>query len=139
MSEEIIILDYGSQYNQLIARRVRELQVFCTIEPPTLSAAAVRARKPRGIILSGSPASVYAPGAPGIDPEIFQLGIPVLGICYGMQLMTHVLGGQVRSAGKREYGRCPLVVGRAMPLLAGVPKRSIVWMSHGDKVITLPP
>jgi GMP synthase (glutamine-hydrolysing) len=139
MSEEILILDYGSQYNQLIARRVRELHVFCTIEPPTLSAAAVRARKPRGIILSGGPASVYAPGAPTIDPEILRLGIPVLGICYGMQLMTHVLGGHVRSAGKREYGRCPLVVQRRMPLLKGVPKRSIVWMSHGDKVMTLPP
>ena len=138
MSESILILDYGSQYNQLIARRVREQQVYCTIEPPTLSAAEVRARGPKGIILSGGPASVYASGAPQIDPAIFTLGIPMLGICYGMQLMAQTLGGAVKPGGKREYGRAELALTRRMPLLAGVPQRSVVWMSHGDKVTALP-
>jgi len=138
MTEHILIIDYGSQYNQLIARRVREQHVFCTIEPPTITAAEIRARRPKGIILSGGPASVYAKGAPRVDPAVFALGIPVLGICYGMQLMAHMLGGKVASAGHREYGRTMLTVGRAEPLLAHLPRTSTVWMSHGDKVTALP-
>ncbi|NLF40252.1 glutamine-hydrolyzing GMP synthase, partial [bacterium] len=138
MPSYILILDYGSQYNQLIARRVREQHVYCTIEPPTLSAADIRAREPMGIILSGGPASVYAKGAPSIDPGIFSLGIPVLGICYGMQLMAHTLGGAVKPGGRREYGRADLTVVRPTPLLDKVPGTSVVWMSHGDKVTRLP-
>jgi GMP synthase (glutamine-hydrolysing) len=136
--DHILIIDFGSQYNQLIARRVREQQVYCTIEPPSLRAADVKARKPSGIILSGGPASVYAKGAPSLDPAILKLGIPVLGICYGMQLLTHLLDGEVRPGGKREYGRATLAITRRAPLLHRLPKTSTIWMSHGDKVVALP-
>ena len=138
MNENIIILDYGSQYNQLIARRVREMNVYCTIEPPNISAAEIKKRKPKGIILSGGPASVYAKNAPKIDRDIFKLGIPILGICYGMQLMCHVLGGKVRSSSKREYGRAFLNILRRNTLVARLPKKSVAWMSHGDKVVQIP-
>ena len=138
MKEFIIIIDYGSQYNQLIARRVRELNVFCTIEPPTVTAADIKRRRPKGIILSGGPASVYAKGAPGIDPDIFNLGIPVLGICYGMQLMAVTLGGTVQPTGKREYGRAKLCVTKRANLLYRLPAASTVWMSHGDTVTAIP-
>jgi GMP synthase (glutamine-hydrolysing) len=138
MKEHIIIIDYGSQYNQLIARRVRELNVFCTIDPPTITADEIRRRKPKGIILSGGPASVYAKKAPQIDPDIFSLGIPVLGICYGMQLMSKTLGGTVHPSGKREYGRTSLDIVHRNDLLYRVPASSIVWMSHGDKVTAIP-
>jgi GMP synthase (glutamine-hydrolysing) len=138
MKEHIIIIDYGSQYNQLIARRVRELNVFCTINPPTITAAEIKKRKPKGIILSGGPASVYAKGAPQIDPAIFDLKIPVLGICYGMQLMAKTLGGNVKASGKREYGRAVLNITTRNDLLFRVPKSSVVWMSHGDKVTAIP-
>jgi len=138
MNEHIIILDYGSQYNQLIARRIREMNVYCTIEPPDISAAEVKKKKPKGIILSGGPASVYAKNAPKIDPEIFKLGIPVIGICYGMQLMCSALGGKVRSSQKREYGRAFLNVNRRNDLMHRMPKKSVAWMSHGDKVTEIP-
>ncbi len=138
ISEHILIIDYGSQYNQLIARRVRELNVFCTIEPPGHSAEELRAKAPAGIILSGGPASVYADNAPAIDPAIFSLGIPVLGICYGMQLMMKTLGGEVAATGAREYGRATLHTTHISLLTENLPESSIVWMSHGDKVTALP-
>ena len=138
MKEHFIIIDYGSQYNQLIARRVRELNVFCTIDPPSITAEEIKKRKPKGIILSGGPASVYAKGAPQIDPAIFDLNIPILGICYGMQLMAKTLGGSVLPSGKREYGRARLSVVKRNDFLYRVPKSSVVWMSHGDKVTAIP-
>jgi GMP synthase (glutamine-hydrolysing) len=103
--EKILIIDFGSQYNQLIARKIRELNVFCEIVPPMISADSINISETKGIILSGGPASVYAKGAPACDNRLFSLGIPVLGICYGMQLMAKTLGGKVQNAHSREYGR----------------------------------
>ena len=138
--ERIAILDYGSQYTQLIARRIREEKVYSEIVRYDTSAAALREMGVKGVILSGGPSSVFEPGAPQIDPEIFSLGVPVLGICYGMQLMSQTLGGEVVPGESREYGKCELSVGAApvSPLFAGVPASSIVWMSHGDRVSRLP-
>ncbi|MBP1711909.1 MAG: synthase, large subunit [Deltaproteobacteria bacterium] len=137
----ILILDYGSQTTQLIARRVREAQVYCEIHPFHLNLDRVRAFGPQGIILSGGPASVYEDGAPMNAPEIFRLGIPILGICYGMQLMAHVLGGRVERSLKREFGRSELFVDDASDLFAGLNFGSSlqVWMSHGDRIETPPP
>ena len=132
--EKVLVLDFGSQYAQLIARRVREQQVYCEIIRHDLPSERIRQLAPRGLILSGGPASVYQEGAPRCDPAIFDLGIPVLGICYGMQLSCDVLGGRVRSAPAREYGRAQLRRIEADALLAGVPDESQVWMSHGDQV-----
>jgi len=132
--ERILVLDFGSQYAQLIARRVREHQVYCEIVRHDLAAEQLRRYAPRGIILSGGPASVYEPGAPRCDEALFRLGIPVLGICYGMQLACHALGGRVESAPAREYGRARCSVLVANDLLAGVPEHFDVWMSHGDQV-----
>ena len=100
--DTIVILDFGSQYTQLIARRLRELQVYSEIVPPTTTVAALKARAPRGIVLSGGPDSVYEKEAPRVDRRVFEIGVPVLGICYGMQVMSHVLGGEVKRAGRRE-------------------------------------
>jgi GMP synthase (glutamine-hydrolysing) len=136
-SERILIFDFGSQYGQLIARRVREQNVFCQIVRHDLAADRVAALQPRGLILSGGPASVYEPGAPHCDPAIFQLGIPVLGICYGMQLACQALGGEVRPAASREFGRAYCRVLEADGLFAGVPEEAVVWMSHGDQVQTV--
>ena len=142
-AERILILDFGSQYTQLIARRVREAKVYCEIWPCTAAAAAVRAFKPRGVILSGGPSSVFEAGAPLGPDNLFELGVPVLGICYGMQLMAHRLGGEVAGSARREYGRAHLRVLRAAGLLAGLGGRGkaeeIVWMSHGDRIERLPP
>ena len=132
--ESIVILDFGSQYTQLIARRLRELQVYSEIFPPGTPAKTLKDRKPRGIVLSGGPDSVYAKGAPKADKRIFELGVPVLGICYGMQLMGHSLGGKVKGEGRGEYGLANLQVKDSSPLLKGVPAVSRVWMSHGDEV-----
>jgi GMP synthase (glutamine-hydrolysing) len=132
--ETVLILDFGSQYGQLIARRVREQQVFCQVVRHDLSAARIKELAPRGLILSGGPASVYEANAPKCDPEIFRLGIPVLGICYGMQLACQALGGEVRSATHREYGRAVVQVREATGLFRGVPTEAVVWMSHGDQV-----
>ncbi|MCA9174053.1 MAG: glutamine-hydrolyzing GMP synthase [Planctomycetales bacterium] len=133
--QRVLILDFGSQYAQLIARRVREQEVFCEIVRHDIAVDAVLARRPKGLILSGSPSSVYDDGAPKCDPQLFQLGIPVLGICYGMQLACEALGGRVESAESREYGRSQCyVVDAEDPLLAGFPDESEVWMSHGDQV-----
>jgi GMP synthase (glutamine-hydrolysing) len=137
----ILILDYGSQTTQLIARRVRECQVYCEIHPFYIGLEAIRQFQPKGIILSGGPASVYEPGAPLNPPELFQMGIPTLGICYGMQLMTHVLGGEVSKSLKREYGRSELAIDDAGDLFAGLNQGAPiqVWMSHGDRIAVPPP
>jgi GMP synthase (glutamine-hydrolysing) len=132
--ERILIFDFGSQYVQLIARRVREQHVFAQIVRSDLPAARVRELQPKGLILSGGPSSVYEPGAPRCDPAIFDLGVPILGICYGMQLACHVLGGQVRPAASREFGRTICHVNQPEGLLFGLPRDMVVWMSHGDQV-----
>ena len=132
----ILVLDFGSQTTQLIARRVRELHVYSEIKPFNVSLEEIKAFSPRGIILSGGPASVYDEGAPKVSPELFDLGVPVLGICYGMQLMTHLLGGRVERSEKREYGPAELLVVHNEDLFFGLEKggRYRVWMSHGDRV-----
>jgi len=136
--EKILIVDFGSQYNQLIARKIRELNVFCEIVPPGISAGSVNPGEIKGIILSGGPASVYSKGAPACDSRLFRLGIPVLGICYGMQLMAKSLGGTVERAHSREYGRATLTVTDHRLLFKNIPKNSVTWMSHGDKVKSMP-
>jgi GMP synthase (glutamine-hydrolysing) len=132
--EHVLVLDFGSQYAQLIARRVREQQVYCEIVRHDISANEVSRRKPQGLILSGGPASVYQPGAPRCDPALLRLGIPVLGICYGMQLACHALGGKVGSSPSREYGRAKCRLVADDPLTEGIPREIEVWMSHGDQV-----
>jgi len=139
--EKILILDFGSQYTQLIARRVREAHVYCELHPFDMSLADIKAFNPRGIILSGGPKSVYEAGAPAIAEELFELGVPVLGICYGMQLMSRHFGGEVVPAGKREFGHAELLSqGQPGPLFEGFFQdgRSPVWMSHGDHVSQVP-
>ena len=140
-SQKILILDFGSQYTQLIARRVREAHVYCELHPYDMDLTAIRAFAPRGIILSGGPLSVYETGSPAVDEALFELGVPVLGICYGMQLMSRHFGGEVVPAGKREFGHAELLaVGRPGPLFEGffVEGKSPVWMSHGDHVAQVP-
>ncbi len=139
-NEAVVILDFGSQYTQLIARKVREQSIFCEILPPGTRAQALKEARPKGIILSGGPDSVYDPGSPAVDPGIFSLGIPVLGICYGMQLMVHRLGGLVQEGVAREYGHATLTVlgaGRS-GLLSGLSSEEQDWMSHGDRIVNLP-
>ena len=136
--QTILILDFGGQYTQLIARKVRELSVYCEIVAPDTKAALLREARPSGIILSGGPDSVYAPGAPAADTELFDLGIPVMGICYGFQLMIHRLGGKVKGGGRREYGHAIVDVLRPGRLLAGLGAKEQVWMSHGDEIVGLP-
>ena len=133
-NERVLIFDFGAQYVQLIARRVREQNVFCQIVRHDLPAARVAELKPRGLILSGGPASVYDKGAPHCDPAIFDLGIPVLGICYGMQLACQALGGEVKPGNSRQFGRTQCHIVEADGLFQQVPKETIVWMSHGDQV-----
>jgi GMP synthase (glutamine-hydrolysing) len=139
--ELVLILDFGAQYTQLIARRIREQRVYCEIHPCTVSFDEVRAMKPRAIVLSGGPASVYAEGAPMVDPRVFELGAPILGICYGLQLIAHLLGGKVERAPAREYGHARVVVERPEGILHRFAKRESldVWMSHGDRITALPP
>jgi GMP synthase (glutamine-hydrolysing) len=134
----IVILDFGSQYSELIARRIRETEVFSLVMSYTTSADTLRALAPKGIILSGGPSSVYEPHAPLCDPGIWSLGIPILGVCYGMQLMVQQLGGEVVSAGRAEYGKAPLQVDDPIDLLTNVEPGSTMWMSHGDSVQRLP-
>ena len=136
--ETIVVLDFGSQYSQLIARRIRECHVFSQVIPCNTSAAELASLQPKGIILSGGPASVYDEGAPQLDPEILNLGIPVLGICYGMQILVKNLGGTVSSAPEREYGRAQLHIQKQGELFAGMDPEQTVWMSHGDKVTMEP-
>jgi GMP synthase (glutamine-hydrolysing) len=135
----ILIIDFGSQYNQLIARRVREQHVYCQIEPPGIDIAKIRELAPEGIILSGGPSSIYEKNSPRIDPAIFGLKIPVLGICYGMQFMVDSLGGRVERAEKREYGHARLDIRMQEPLFAGVEGETACWMSHGDSIKKIPP
>ena len=134
----ILIIDFGSQYNQLIARRVRECHVFCQIESPDIDVDAVRALNPEGIILSGGPSSIYEKESPKTDKAIFDLGIPILGICYGMHFMIDALGGTVKGAGKREYGFAELIINKTEGLFKGIDEKTECWMSHGDSVETLP-
>jgi GMP synthase (glutamine-hydrolysing) len=135
--ERVLVLDFGSQYAQLIARRVREQHVYCEIVRHDITAEQVKKRNPAGLILSGGPSSVYEVGAPKCDPAIFDLGIPVLGICYGMQLACETLGGKVANAPAREYGRARVHVTSHADLFAGVPEEMDVWMSHGDQVASV--
>ncbi|MGH2659651.1 MAG: glutamine-hydrolyzing GMP synthase [Actinomycetota bacterium] len=137
-SRPVLVVDLGAQYAQLIARRVRECHVYSEIVPHDLPVAELKAKRPAGLILSGGPASVYEPGAPEVDAELFHLGLPLLGICYGQQLMTQALGGEVRATGLREYGRTELLVDDPGVLLADVPSKDTVWMSHGDTVVRAP-
>jgi GMP synthase (glutamine-hydrolysing) len=139
--QPVLILDFGSQTTQLIARRIREQRVYCEIHPCTLALDKIRALKPRAIVLSGGPASVYEEGAPTVDPGVFELGLPLLGICYGMQLACRLLGGNVERAHKREYGPARIEVQKASAIFDGFePGQQVdVWMSHGDSVKALPP
>jgi GMP synthase (glutamine-hydrolysing) len=137
--EQIVILDFGSQYTQVIARRIRETNVYCAILPFDTPVSEIRKLNAKGLVLSGGPASVYAPDAPRPDPEIFQLGLPILGICYGIQLLAHYLGGKVEPGQQREYGKGTLTVkDTACPLFVTLPESFQVWNSHGDKLTRLP-
>ena len=138
--DKILILDFGSQYTQLIARRIREHNVYCEIHPFNYSMEEIKAFNPKGIILSGSPSSVYDKNAPLCDRELFDLNIPTLGICYGMQFMSHCLGGKVEYSTKREYGRAHIDILEANSLFEGIniTDKLPVWMSHGDKVAAIP-
>ncbi len=135
----VLVVDFGAQYAQLIARRVREARVYSEIVPHTMPVAELLARKPAAIVLSGGPASVYATGAPAVDPALFESGVPVFGICYGFQAMARALGGEVAHTGQREYGGTPLTVTEPGALFDGLPAEQSVWMSHGDAVATAPP
>ncbi|WP_019299396.1 glutamine-hydrolyzing GMP synthase [Lactococcus garvieae] len=136
--EKIIVLDYGSQYNQLIARRIREIGVFSELMSHKVTAQEIREINPLGIVLSGGPNSVYDEGSFDIDPEIFELGLPILGICYGMQLISHKLGGKVESASESEYGVAPIELKAKSELFSHTPETQDVLMSHGDRVVEIP-
>ena len=135
----IVILDFGSQYTQLIARRIREQNVFSVVLPCTASFETIQQANPAGIILSGGPSSVYDADAPPADPRILSMGVPVLGICYGLHFLMHHLGGKVRSAERREYGHAEVEIVRPTALFEGLPKNLQVWMSHGDEALELAP
>ncbi len=137
--QNIVILDFGAQYSQLIARRIREQNVFSVVLPCTASLAEIKSYAPAGIVLSGAPWSVYDKDAPPADMHIFDLGVPVLGICYGLQFMVHTLGGKVRPADKREYGHAEIDVISSSVLFQGMARKLAVWMSHGDEALELPP
>jgi GMP synthase (glutamine-hydrolysing) len=136
----VLVLDFGAQYAQLIARRIRESHVYCEIHPHSLPLSAIRAMAPKAIVLTGGPASVYAEGAPSVDPALFDLGIPILGICYGVQLIAYLLGGRVERANAREYGAAEVRVDESVGVFGGLGKGEVlqVWMSHGDRLVSLP-
>jgi GMP synthase (glutamine-hydrolysing) len=136
--DTVLVVDFGAQYAQLIARRVREAHVYSEIVPHTITAAELVARRPKGVIFSGGPKSVHVPGAPQADPEVYRAGVPVLGICYGAQLVAQQLGGEVARTGRGEYGRTPLQVVSGSALLAGLPPEQDVWMSHTDAIVSAP-
>ena len=139
-TQTVVILDFGSQYTQLIARRIRELNVFSVVLPCTVPLVEIRSYKPVGIILSGGPSSVYDADAPVADPEMLNLGVPTLGICYGLHFIVHHLGGKVRSAPRREYGHADVTIELGeTPLFQDIPSTLQVWMSHGDEALELPP
>lgn len=137
--KKVLVLDFGGQYNLLVARRVRECGVYCEIKSFRISVDEVRDFAPDALIFTGGPATVFDEGAPMVDPALFSMGIPVLGICYGMQLMTHLLGGQCRKAITREYGKTELRHTGTSRLFDGVPETAIYWMSHGVEVEKLAP
>lgn len=137
-NELVLVLDFGGQYNQLIARRVRELHVYSEMIPYNTPVEEIKARNPKGLIFSGGPASVYGEKAPHVDKGIFELGVPILGICYGMQLIAQLLGGDVRKAEKREYGKAVIEVDNEHPIFRGLVKNQQCWMSHGDFVAGMP-
>jgi GMP synthase (glutamine-hydrolysing) len=137
--QSVVILDFGAQYTQLIARRIREQNVFSAVLPCNISIAEIKRCGPVGIVLSGAPWSVYDKNAPPADPQLFELGLPVLGICYGLQFMVHTLGGKVRPAEKREYGHAEIDIVANSVLFHGMAKHQPVWMSHGDEALELPP
>lgn len=137
-NEIIVVLDFGGQYNQLIARRIRDLGVYSELMPFNTPVDKIRQLHPKGIVFSGGPASVYDEGAPHVDPAIYDLGIPILGICYGMQLMAHQLNGKVERASKREYGKSEIEFQEHAKLVQGLDRKQVVWMSHGDHVVQLP-
>ncbi len=136
--QTVLVVDYGAQYAQLIARRVRECKVYSEIVPHDISIEKLKAKNPSGLIFSGGPASVYADKAPAANPAFFELGVPILGICYGMQLMAHTLGGEVARTGNREYGKTDLVVDTGNGLFKDIPLEQTVWMSHQDAVRSVP-
>lgn len=136
--ETVIVLDFGGQYNQLIARRVRECSVYCEVKPYTISLEELQALNPKGIIFTGGPNSVYEETSPGCSREIFELGIPILGICYGSQLMAHVLGGRVKTAPVSEYGRTEVEVDTKDVMFQDVSPKSVCWMSHTDYIAQAP-
>jgi GMP synthase (glutamine-hydrolysing) len=137
-TQSIVVLDFGAQYSQLIARRIREFNVFSVVLPCTASLDEIRSYSPAGLVLSGGPCSVYDADAPPADPRVLDLGLPVLGICYGLQFMVHTLGGKVRAADKREYGHADVEIQNGSRLFQRLPKKLSVWMSHGDEAVTLP-
>jgi len=137
-ADKILILDFGSQYTQLIARRIRENEVYCQIVPCQTNISTLRELKPKGLILSGGPASVYGAKAPSCPHDILELGIPILGICYGMQWMTHELGGVVAPAQRREYGKAELLIDEDTDLFKEIRPTTTIWMSHGDRIERLP-
>ncbi|MCR5278686.1 MAG: glutamine-hydrolyzing GMP synthase [Lachnospiraceae bacterium] len=137
--EKVIVIDFGGQYNQLVARRVRECNVYCEIYSYKTSIDKIKEMNPKGIILTGGPSSCYEEGAATCSPELFELGVPVLGLCYGAQLMSHVLGGKVERAANREYGKTELKVDNSVALFAGVPSETTCWMSHFDYISKLAP
>jgi GMP synthase (glutamine-hydrolysing) len=137
-TQSIVVLDFGAQYSQLIARRIREQKVFSVVLPGNARLEEIRSYCPVGIVLSGGPCSVYDRDAPAADERVFGMGVPVLGICYGLQLMVHALGGKVRPAEKREYGHANVEVKNGSRLFQGIPKVMAVWMSHGDEAVELP-
>ena len=136
--EMVLVLDFGGQYTQLIARRIRECGVFCEIAPFNTPIADIKAKKPKGIVLSGGPSSIYQENAPVCDPGVFKLGVPLLGICYGMQLTAHLLGGTVSRATSREYGNTRLFIDSSSGIFAQIPDETQVWMSHGDFIVAPP-
>ncbi len=137
-NEIIVVLDFGGQYNQLIARRIRDLGVYSELLPYNTPIDKIRELSPKGIVFSGGPMSVYAEDAPHVDPAIYDLGVPIFGICYGMQLMAHQLNGKVERAAKREYGKADLEFNPGTTLIKGLDAKQTVWMSHGDHVVELP-
>ena len=136
--QRVLVLDFGGQYNQLIARRVRDFKVYCDLKPCDMTAEQIKAYDPIGIIFTGGPNSVYDPASPHVDPAVFSLGIPVLGICYGCQLIAYTLGGKVEHAAQSEYGKREFAFVRRSPIAEGIPEKSICWMSHTDHVTQVP-
>ena len=140
MADKLIVLDFGSQYNQLIARRIREMGVYSELLSNTTPIESFRNDPElKGIVFSGGPNSVYDPNSLSVDPAIYSLGVPILGICYGMQLMAHQLGGKVDAAPVLEYGKAEITLSRPSPISASTPSTQTVWMSHGDHVTLMPP